>query len=326
MLDTTTDAPSAKSKAMLEFEQKISVAAAEITEDEKTRADEIIARTTGVKVETITPAMAAYILIAANSFNRNMTFSKAYDFAAAMQRGEWKVNHQGIAFYLDNRLADGQHRLAGIAISGVAQTLLVFSGFDSDAIDTIDRSIRRTAGEALEMFGVEKGKVKAAAAKAALEIISEIDSNVKVRLTDQQIEGEVHGFGPMYKDMLDLAEKSTQNVSDPAMTIADALLASVLMVKGGWSQMQIRGFLASVQQGIATYPDSPTLALARLLLKARVAERSKDKLSKRERMALILKAAALHEGGKSVARLIWNPAKERMPDYRVPEAHPAAAE
>ena len=312
-------------KASLEFKQKIDAVAASISPEEKAKADEIVERTSGFDFEDITPAMAAYILIVANNFNRAMTFSKVYGYVEAMKRGEWKLNHQGIAFYDDGRVADGQHRLGAAALAGFTLSVIVYSGFAKDAIDTIDRATKRTAGEALEMLGIDKGKVKATTAKAALELISEIDGS-PVRLTDPQVEAEVIAYDATYSELLGLAERSTKNVSSPSMSIADAFLIGAVLEKGGWMINRIAGHLAAIQQGIATTEGSPTFLLAKRLAKAQQAEHNKDKLTKRERVALTLKAVLFAEEGKVVTKLDWNATKEVFPSYRAPVEHAAAAE
>ena len=86
----------------------------------------------------ITPELALKWLEDANTSNRNLSQRQVDKLAYDMVTGNWRTTHQGIAFYDDGTLADGQHRLAAIAKSGIAQTMLVITGLscaDSIGID-----------------------------------------------------------------------------------------------------------------------------------------------------------------------------------------------
>ena len=68
---------------------------------------------------TVTPEMAKHRLEKQNTRNRNLSRIKVDQYARDMKNGDWSKTHQGIAFYDDDVLADGQHRLAAIIQSGV---------------------------------------------------------------------------------------------------------------------------------------------------------------------------------------------------------------
>lgn len=95
----------------------------------------------------ITPEMAADWLDNRNVGLRNRTISKviAGRYAGAMRRGEWKANHQGIAFDTEGWLLDGQHRLQGVANAGVSIAMWVHPDMPRDVFDTLDVGRRRQA-------------------------------------------------------------------------------------------------------------------------------------------------------------------------------------
>jgi hypothetical protein len=68
--------------------------------------------------ELVTPATAKEWLEKYNKGNRNLRSVTVDSFATDMLNGEWSQNHQAIAFGLDEKLKDGQHRLASIVRSG----------------------------------------------------------------------------------------------------------------------------------------------------------------------------------------------------------------
>lgn len=82
------------------------------------------------------------------------------------------------------------------------------------------------------------------------------------------------------------------------------------MIAGGYPVFHVVGFISSIQQGVATYPESPTVDLSRQFVKAKFFRQQQAiALNKKEKMALALKGAALWTEGKSVARVKWNPVK-----------------
>lgn len=88
-------------------------------------------------VELITPAKAkAYF--AANAKNRKVRQGNVDKYAKDMMAGKWKLTHQGICFYADGTLADGQHRLLAIIKAGFPVKMNVTRGLDKNAGTTLD--------------------------------------------------------------------------------------------------------------------------------------------------------------------------------------------
>jgi len=137
--ETNADKPERKlSKQETEFHEAVNVRYAEATPQDKKVAADLMRSGAGIRKEMITSTQAAVIVVDHNLKNRDLNISKAHGFCGAMDRGEWKLNHQGIAAYPDGTLADGQHRMCGLALSSVTKPLpfIVCSDFDKDAIDT----------------------------------------------------------------------------------------------------------------------------------------------------------------------------------------------
>lgn len=271
-----------------------------------------------IRVETINSFVAAVIYKNHNEINRSLSPARVCDYRDAMTRKEWKLHHQGIAFYPNHTLADGQHRMAGLALSGGEEGFLVYPNFNKDAIDTIDRTARRTAGEALQMMGIDDAKVKATIAKGAMEYLGELENYRRPKLSDPQIERFVIDNNEQITESIRIGRDSLKNVSDPCLGESESSLLAQLMSMGGYPGMHTVGFISSIQQGVATYPESPTVDLSRQFVRAKVSDNNKDRLNKKEKMALALKGAAYWTENKSVAKLKWNPAKEALPSNQPP--------
>jgi hypothetical protein len=79
--------------------------------------------------------------------------STVQQLAGQIQRGEWQLTHQGIAFDEDGVLIDGQHRLAAIVKAGLTVRLTVAHGVRRTASTVMDTGRKRTGRDALALAG-----------------------------------------------------------------------------------------------------------------------------------------------------------------------------
>lgn len=97
----------------------------------------------------VTPEIATKWL-ARNTRNRSVHGGQKAVLALDVQRGDWHLTHQGVAFFAsDGALADGQHRLLAIVESGTGLWMLATFGLPDDAALGIDQHARRTARDAI---------------------------------------------------------------------------------------------------------------------------------------------------------------------------------
>jgi hypothetical protein len=107
------------------------------------------------EVSTITPEVAASWLASANVSNRSLSDKKVRRIADSIRKGLWRLTHQGVAFYEDDRLADGQHRLAAIVMAGVPVKVMVTYGLPVEVHDSIDKGLARTLKDNMDFIGVK---------------------------------------------------------------------------------------------------------------------------------------------------------------------------
>ncbi|MEU0368685.1 hypothetical protein ABZ070_00190 [Streptomyces sp. NPDC006283] len=105
-----------------------------------------------MEVLDVTPELATTWLTR-NTSNRPLSKTTVQQLAAQIQRGEWQLTHQGIAFDEDDVLIDGQHRLAAIAKAGIAVPLTVTHGVPRTAFTVMDTGRKRTGRDALALAG-----------------------------------------------------------------------------------------------------------------------------------------------------------------------------
>ena len=103
----------------------------------------------------VTPAMASDWLANNNDGNRNVRKGDVALLKRQIEEGKYEPTHQGIGFYDDGTLADGQHRLHAIVQSGVGIWINVTSGLKRSTVHKIDKGIGRTALDSLHFLGVK---------------------------------------------------------------------------------------------------------------------------------------------------------------------------
>ena len=115
----------------------------------------------------ITPELAEKWL-AQNTHNRRVRESAVYGYARDMEAGRWAENGESIKFAADGTLLDGQHRLAAIALAKVTLPMLVVTGLQVCAQETMDDGRKRTLADALTLRGESNAVVMAAITRRAL--------------------------------------------------------------------------------------------------------------------------------------------------------------
>lgn len=114
-----------------------------------------------VRLVTVTPAQAVEWL-ATQKRNRKLRTRHLGLIKRDMTRGDFAFTAAGISFDTEGNLLDGQHRLTGIAESGVSVPLFIFEGFPSATQDSMDLGAGRTAAEQMSMDGIANANITVA--------------------------------------------------------------------------------------------------------------------------------------------------------------------
>lgn len=124
-----------------------------------------------IKIETIQPAQAKRWLNQRNGHNRNLRQSHVDYLANEMIGGRFKETAQGISFFDDGTLADGQHRLAACVASGVAIKLPVARGVRKEAMCAYDMGARRSVADYLHLHhGLKDANLITASARSIVSM------------------------------------------------------------------------------------------------------------------------------------------------------------
>lgn len=134
----------------------------------------------------ITPVQATEWLETKNTRNRTLSMKRAAMYANDMTNGAWRKTHQGIAFYDDGVLADGQTRLKAVEIANMPVSMLVTFGLPQSSSLGIDNHRMRSTANQIEIDGQSTwiGKCEVATARLLLRASGKSDN----RSTAQIIE------------------------------------------------------------------------------------------------------------------------------------------
>ncbi|WYV99264.1 hypothetical protein KoPa4_00096 [Pseudomonas phage vB_PpuM-KoPa-4] len=99
----------------------------------------------------VTPEMAQKFLADNAAFQRKIRVGVVRDLANAILRGEWELTHQAVAFDINGKLIDGQHRLNAIVRAGVAVPCVIARGVGAQSFKVIDIGVKRTMSDVLAL-------------------------------------------------------------------------------------------------------------------------------------------------------------------------------
>ena len=115
----------------------------------------------------VTPALASEWL-KKNNKNRPLAAEKVLKFARIIDKGEWKLTHQGVAIDEDGIILDGQHRLAAVVKSGKSVYMQVSINAARNTFDCIDQSPKRTTAQVFASLKIPSASSKAAMVRVAI--------------------------------------------------------------------------------------------------------------------------------------------------------------
>lgn len=81
----------------------------------------------------VTPQIAEAFL-EKNTKNRKIDWNVVHSYAEMMRRGEWQLTSEGISFYENGSMRNGQHRCYAIIESGVTVRMVVVYGVPNESV------------------------------------------------------------------------------------------------------------------------------------------------------------------------------------------------
>lgn len=112
----------------------------------------------------ITPEMAAKFL-ENNVKNRTQRKRVIDSYASDMLAGKWGMSNDAICFDKEERLLNGQHRMAAVIKSGCSVPMYVIHGLPTESYHIMDMGSKRTAADLLSIEGYPNTTALAGAAR-----------------------------------------------------------------------------------------------------------------------------------------------------------------
>jgi hypothetical protein len=255
---------------------------------------------------TITPVQAALILDA-NDHNRRFSNAQFNLIMGILLRKEWKRTHQGIAFYDDGNLMDGQHRLGSCVVTGIPLApIMISGGYCKEDNDAIDCGGVRKARDAAALAGVAEATIKCAIVEAWMKYDHLIRYGTGVSFTNHQIKLKAIEHDSALARATALADAILKAHGLCPMSKKEIASRAFEMERGGWSPAYIQTLLTLVNSGTADYEGAPTVYLSEAYQKDRD-EKSKYKLTGLQRQAMWHKVASLYSNKAKVAKnaVMW---------------------
>jgi hypothetical protein len=262
-----------------------------------------------MEVLHVSPELAAEWLTR-NTNNRPLSKGAVQQLAGQIQRGEWQLTHQGIAFDEDGVLIDGQHRLAAIAKAGITVPLTVTYGVPRTSFTVMDTGRKRTGRDALALAGEANATHLAAALRGLHLYLHAPDSTwsggSSVTSNDQLlIMLEKH---PGIRDALQhgIALNRACRITVTAATIGWYVTAEARpdIDQSSWKE--------GVVTGARLEPGDPRLTLRNTMLGLATGKSHRRRDDSREHLLYYLKAWNAWVEGRSIKLLRRSP-NETMP-------------
>lgn len=134
----------------------------------------------------ITPEMAS-IWLKKNKRNRAINYGRVKMYANEMRQGRWLEHHQGIAFYDDGTLADGQHRLAAIELANIPVVMSVSWGIPFSSGLMIDGHQQRRVDQAIKISGLADWINKDIIAASKIMMQCEVNTMGVRKISNQEV-------------------------------------------------------------------------------------------------------------------------------------------
>lgn len=204
-----------------------------------------------IDIVDVTPEQASHWLEHCNTRNRKASKPIVKAYAEDMANNRWEFTSQGISFYKDGTLADGQHRLMAIVESGKTVKMIITYGLSQSAINGIDQHKIRSVHDVLTLKQ-EYGRVEGI--DVATLRLCYYKQKVNTSLAERMLE----------ENIVEL-KKVREMFGSQSTKVGSALFraAILLALKDGQSEEVLKDFVQVLMSGVTEKPQHRTVILLR---------------------------------------------------------------
>lgn len=156
------------------------------------------------EVITITPILAKDFL-SKNTSNRLVHKGTVSLYASIMERGQWKLNGEGIVLDTNGNLLNGQHRLSAVIKCNKNIDFLVVSGVGSDSYTTFDTGKKRSAQDVFKIDGILNSSSIAGGISRYLKLLVGVNANdsskTEAKISNQDVLDEYNLHCELYQSL-----------------------------------------------------------------------------------------------------------------------------
>lgn len=255
----------------------------------------------------IPPADAQWLLDH-GSKNRPLREHKAQRIAAEIQAGTWRPNGESIIFDEKGRLLDGQHRLRGCVLSN--RPIIAYCVFDVPAkyFPSFDQGMARGGNDLAALMGFANANSIAAVARLAIQY-----TDGTITKTGQQ------AFSTeKLRLYMDRNEERLKAAVETANHFQKGIVRLLPFSHAAWiyymtapaSNGKASDFIERLATGAGLHKGD-ALLLFRSRMQDLIGE--KHKLTKSDRLALLIKTWNSFASGRQLGTLKWNSEVEQFP-------------
>ena len=255
----------------------------------------------------VSPDMANKIL-ENNTVNRKAKPSMVAFLAEEMISRRFVYNGESIIISETNKLLDGQHRLLAIVESGISCMLNIEYGVADSAMNTIDTGSARTAGDVLEINGIEHSKNISGAIRLILD-----EMGTKPKRPHLTVKGKKVGTIKIsHSEILDFYNNNTDKIrafylycshlySSGIKVIPPAHATAYLYLMSKSNDLDlVKSFIREIYTGVQEGQSNAAIKAHKKLVNDKI---SISSMAKREKINLILYAFAKYRDGILVSQL-----------------------
>ncbi|WP_020469700.1 hypothetical protein [Zavarzinella formosa] len=268
---------------------------------------------------TITPAKATAWLDKSNFSSRRLDDSNVNKIIRDIKNNKWVFDGNPIRFDTKGNVIDGQHRLWAVVMANKSVEMLVLTGLDHKAVDTIDSGKSRSISDIFHFNGHTNNTTLAALCRLAIgyekadgDMWKWATSGAKVRLTAQELLDKARNNTQAFESTsFVIGLKHVRKMAGPGLA---AFVHYILTLETNES-WRVDNFFNTLNDGTNLEPTSPVLVLRNKLSmgdSAMTRNNSGDKATA-YKIALIFKAWNAYRKDKPVARLRFDQGNEAFP-------------
>lgn len=254
-------------------------------------------------VETITPDRAKQLL-EMNTRNRNVLHSNLDILTEEIRKGRFVANGDAIRIAKDGTILDGQHRLLACVRANRPIKAIVITGLEESTQYTMDSGTRRTLGSQLSLLGIKNANKLAAIITILYndECLNKPISAIAAH-PQQCTPSAGVAYYETHPGIVDYWHKCARLdagnlVNEPVVALLWKHFAEVSTPEDA------DAFFEQLRDGINLYRDSPIYVLRSTLI-ANKSKQKQNKLPRKNKIALIIKAWNKFIRGESCKLLVW---------------------